>query len=57
VGLLDPGELGLLSAGEVSGVFPQRVAGALEVPGAAGEQAQDPAAVRAAGELADPIAV
>src|SRR5580700_1632001 len=45
VGFLDPGELGFLAAGEVLGVFPQRVAGVLEVPGAAGGQADGPAAV------------
>ena len=49
MGFLDPGEFGLLPAGEVFGVFPQRVAGALEVAGAAGGKAQDPAVVRASG--------
>ena len=35
VDLRDPGELGLLPVGEVLGVLPQRVAGALEVTGRA----------------------
>jgi hypothetical protein len=45
VGFLDPGELGLLPAGEVLGVLPQRVAGVLEVPGVARGQADGPAEV------------
>ena len=45
VGFLDPGELGFLAAGEVLWVFPQRVTGAREVPGAAGGDADRPAAV------------
>ena len=31
VGLLDPGELGFLAAGEVPGILPQRAAGAFRV--------------------------
>src|ERR1035438_8229527 len=45
VGFLDPGEFGILAAGEVLGVFPQRVAGAGEAFGVAGRQADGPAAV------------
>src|ERR1019366_6625555 len=45
VGFLDPGELGCLAAGEVPGVFPQRVAGAGEVPGVTGGDADRKAAV------------
>src|ERR1019366_1460708 len=45
VGFLDPGELGCLAAGEVPGVFPQRVAGVLEVPGVTGGDADRPAAM------------
>jgi hypothetical protein len=33
VGLGDPGQLGGLTLGEIFGVFPQRIAGALELAG------------------------
>src|SRR6266700_3003650 len=51
LGLADPGELGLLVAGEVLGVFPQRVPGALEAAGAVGGDAHGPAAAAAGGDL------